>query len=120
MHPYTKGLLGSYGDPRDETVRITYVPGRPPDLAHRPTGCSFAPRCPEKIALCTTVEPPLELIGQGRAACHVAELQRSDSVVGPDGYDAAEVGPITRVFQGPQFVKSAERVVRGPGPASRC
>ena len=107
MHPYSKGLLGSYGDPRDETVRITYIPGRPPDLAHRPTGCSFAPRCPEKITLCTTIEPPLEVIGQGRAACHVAKLQRSDSLAGPDGYDAPEVGPITRVFQGPQFVKSA-------------
>ena len=64
MHPYTKGLLGSYGDPRDETVRITYVPGRPPDLAHRPAGCSFAPRCPEKIARCTTIEPPLEALGR--------------------------------------------------------
>ncbi len=60
MHPYSKGLLGSYGDPRDETVRITYVPGRPPDLAHRPVGCSFAPRCPEKIDRCLTIEPPLE------------------------------------------------------------
>ena len=33
LHPYTKGLLGSYGDPRAETVRITYIPGRPPDLS---------------------------------------------------------------------------------------
>ena len=79
MHPYTKGLLGSYGDPRDETVRITYVPGRPPDLAHRPAGCSFAPRCPEKIARCTTIEPPLEAVGGGRVACHVAKIQRSDA-----------------------------------------
>ena len=103
MHPYAKGLLGSYGDPRDETVRITYVPGRPPDLAHRPVGCSFAPRCPEKIARCTTIEPPLELVGGGRVACHVAKIQRSDADL--DG--AEEVGPITRAFIGPQFVKSA-------------
>jgi len=103
MHPHSKGLLGSYGDPRDETVRITYVPGRPPDLAHRPVGCSFAPRCPERIARCLTIEPPLEAVGGGRAACHVAKIQRSDE--GADGAD--EVGPITRVFIGPQFVKSA-------------
>jgi peptide/nickel transport system ATP-binding protein len=103
MHPYAKGLLGSYGDPRDETVRITYVPGRPPDLAHRPVGCSFAPRCPEKIARCLTIEPPLEPVGGGRVACHVARIQRSDA----GANDAAEVGPITRVFIGPQFVKSA-------------
>ena len=101
MHPYAKGLLGSYGDPRDETVRITYVPGRPPDLAHRPVGCSFAARCPEKIARCVTIEPPLEQVGGGRVACHVAKIQRSDE----DADD--EVGPITRVFIGPQFVKSA-------------
>ncbi|HSU34845.1 MAG TPA: ABC transporter ATP-binding protein [Propionibacteriaceae bacterium] len=102
MHPYGKGLLGSYGDPRDETVRITYVPGRPPDLAHRPVGCSFAPRCPEKIARCLTIEPPLEVVGNGRVACHVAKIQRSDALDGAD-----EVGPITRMFIGPQFVKSA-------------
>ena len=102
MHPYSKGLLGSYGDPRDETVRITYVPGRPPDLAHRPVGCSFAPRCPEKIERCLTIEPPLEAVGGGRVACHVAKIQRSDAADGAD-----EVGPITRVFVGPQFVKSA-------------
>ncbi len=107
MHPYTKGLLGSYGDPRDETVRITYVPGRPPDLAHRPAGCSFAARCPEKIARCLTIEPPLDHVGQGRVACHVAEIQRTDA----SSSDAAEVGPITRVFVGPQFVKSASESV---------
>jgi peptide/nickel transport system ATP-binding protein len=107
MHPYTKGLLGSYADPRDETVRITYVPGRPPDLSSRPVGCSFAPRCPEKIARCLTVEPPLEPLGAGRVACHVAALQRG----AVDEAAAAEVGPVTRVFVGPQFVKSASQSV---------
>jgi peptide/nickel transport system ATP-binding protein len=106
LHPYTKGLLGSYADPRDETVRITYVPGRPPDLTARPPGCSFAPRCPERIDRCLTIEPPLERLDGGRAACHVARLQRTDPV-GETGADAARVGPITRVFVGPQFVKSA-------------
>ncbi len=104
LHPYTKGLLGSYADPRDETVRITYVPGRPPDLSTRPPGCTFAPRCPEKIDRCLTVEPPLLPLGGGRAACHVARIQRADGLADDD---AAEVGPITRVFVGPQFVKSA-------------
>jgi len=103
MHPYAKGLLGSYGDPRNETVRITYVPGRPPDLSQRPAGCSFAPRCPEKIARCTTIEPPLEAVGGGRVACHVAKLQRGAA----DADGVHEVGAITRSFKGPQFVKSA-------------
>ena len=37
------------GQPDFGTVRITYVPGRPPDLSATPVGCSFAPRCPERI-----------------------------------------------------------------------
>ena len=102
MHPYSKGLLGSYGDPRAETVRITYVPGRPPDLTQRPPGCAFAPRCPEKIERCTTLDPPLTDLDGGQVACHVAVLQRR----GGDGED--EVGERIRTFAGPQFVKTAE------------
>jgi peptide/nickel transport system ATP-binding protein len=102
LHPYSKGLLGSYGDPRAETVRITYVPGRPPDLSRRPQGCSFAARCPERIERCTRIDPPISLIGTAKAACHVAALQ----YLGGDG--ANEVGKPFRTFAGPQFVKTAE------------
>jgi peptide/nickel transport system ATP-binding protein len=105
MHPYTKGLLGSYGDPRAETVRITYVPGRPPDLSTEIVGCPFAPRCPERIDRCTSVDPPLERLSGGRVACHVARLQRSDH---GDPEALREVGEIKRSFAGPQFVKSAD------------
>ncbi|MFC0674650.1 ABC transporter ATP-binding protein [Brachybacterium hainanense] len=121
LHPYTKGLLGSYGDPRQETVRITYVPGRPPDLSLPLIGCPFAPRCPERIATCLTDAPPLALLPtRGRAggvqalavdageawepprvACHVAHGQRADP---PD----PELGPITVRFAGPAFEKSVE------------
>jgi peptide/nickel transport system ATP-binding protein len=102
LHPYTKGLLGSYGDPRAETVRITYVPGRPPDLAHRPGGCAFAARCPERIEACTSIEPARSVVGDALVACHVAAVQRGVA----DGTDL-EVGPPIRTFAGPQFVKSA-------------
>ena len=30
-----RGLLGSYADPRDEVVEVTFIPGRPPDLSPR-------------------------------------------------------------------------------------
>jgi peptide/nickel transport system ATP-binding protein len=102
LHPYTKGLLGSYGDPRAETVRITYVPGRPPDLAHRPGGCAFAARCPERIEVCTSIEPAQSVVGDALVACHVAAVQRGVA----DG-TGLEVGPPIRTFAGPQFVKSA-------------
>lgn len=108
LHPYTKGLLGSYGDPRAETVTITYVPGRPPDLTAGYTGCAFAPRCPEAIAGCRSVEPPLLRLGEhgGEAACHVAALQRGQGE--RSGVGTEEVGPVVRGFAGPQFVKTAE------------
>lgn len=110
MHPYAKGLLGSYGDPRAETVRITYVPGRPPDLSNKPAGCSFAPRCPERIERCANVEPALVAQGSARVACHVAVLQRQG------GEGAELLPPPTSGFAGPQFVKSSEeskRALRG-------
>ena len=124
LHPYSKGLLGSYADPRDETVRITYVPGRPPDLSREHQGCLFAPRCPEKIERCLSVEPGLLTIAPAaaevtvapettsaeaeserppevlqRVACHVAHLQR-------EAPDTPGLPPKTRRFQGPEFVKS--------------
>ncbi|WP_022908859.1 ABC transporter ATP-binding protein [Aestuariimicrobium kwangyangense] len=124
LHPYTKGLLGSYGDPRSETVRITYVPGRPPDLSQPHQGCLFAPRCPERIERCLSVEPPLlplvpvlplnrgplepapaqPFVGSvmtPRVACHVAQLQATAP-------DTPGLPAPTRTFQGPEFVKTID------------
>ena len=67
-----------------------------------PSAVSFAPRCPEKIERCLTIEPPLEAVGGGRVACHVAKIQRSDGVTAPTRSVRSP-----RVFVGPQFVKSA-------------
>lgn len=122
LHPYTKGLLGSYGDPRQETVRITYVPGWPPDLSQPEEGCPFAPRCPEKIARCTSDAPELlempttrsegavtalRLDSGGtwrppRAACHVARLQRTAP-------ETEGLPPRTVRFAGPAFEKSVDK-----------
>ena len=102
LHPYTKGLLGSYGDPRAETVRITYIPGRPPDLSLVSEGCSFAPRCPEKIDRCLTDYPELLPVESGEVACHVAALHRLG------GADGVELPERTRRFVGPEFVKTAD------------
>ncbi|MGA8114358.1 MAG: ABC transporter ATP-binding protein [Actinocatenispora sp.] len=101
MHPYAKGMLGSYADPRAETVRITYIPGRPPSLVSPPTGCPFAPRCPEAIERCTTDKPALLPLAHGTAACHVARIHRA-----PEPGDEA-LGAASHEFAGPAFVKSA-------------
>jgi oligopeptide/dipeptide ABC transporter ATP-binding protein len=59
-HPYTQALLASI--PRlsqDSRQKLLSIPGVPPDLAHLPTGCRFAPRCSRATDLCRGDEPPL-------------------------------------------------------------
>jgi peptide/nickel transport system ATP-binding protein len=74
-HPYTAGLLAStvHGQPRDRDIDA--IPGSPPDLRRLPQGCSFAPRCPRRMADCRVVVPQPRFPAPGRmAACHaVAE-----------------------------------------------
>lgn len=63
-HPYTVGLLGSI--PRPELPakqRLQPIAGRPPQLRHAPTNCSFAPRCPHVQADCRERVPLLERRG---------------------------------------------------------
>jgi oligopeptide transport system ATP-binding protein len=74
-HPYTRGLMESL--PRLEEKgggQLTPIPGSPPDLMNRPSGCAFHPRCRMARDRCTTEDPPLYDIGEGRAsACHFHE-----------------------------------------------
>ena len=59
-HPYTRALLESI--PRTHYrshTRLHAIPGRPPDLARRPPGCPFAPRCPHAQPRCIEERPPL-------------------------------------------------------------
>ena len=72
-HPYTIGLLKSV--PRldqGKKDRLVPIEGVPPDLVHRPAGCSFAPRCAYRIDRCLTEVPPLQSAGyKHQAACWV-------------------------------------------------
>jgi peptide/nickel transport system ATP-binding protein len=70
-HPYTAGLLASivHGQPRDRDIAA--IPGSPPDLRRLPQGCSFAARCPRRMAECRLTTPEPRVLGPGRmAACH--------------------------------------------------
>ena len=70
-HPYTVGLLKSVprlGEPRRDTLQT--ISGLPPDLAHLPPGCSFAPRCYLATDECWAAEPELEPTDHDRlSAC---------------------------------------------------
>ncbi len=58
-HPYTRFLLESTPRLRGE-VKLTFIPGTPPDLVNPPPGCRFAPRCPYASDKCRSEEPPMK------------------------------------------------------------
>ena len=61
LHPYTRGLLCSI--PSEEIIlerkKLNEIPGIVPNLAELPPGCSFHPRCREKMEICTREIPRL-------------------------------------------------------------
>jgi oligopeptide/dipeptide ABC transporter ATP-binding protein len=71
-HPYTYGLLSSM--PQESSRPLEPIIGAPPNLAHPPPGCPFAPRCRFKEALCEEELPPLaELEKRHSSRCHFHE-----------------------------------------------
>jgi len=72
-NPYTRGLLRSVPDPMAEHGKLYQIPGQPPDLAHLPAGCPFAPRCERAEEICTREFPPfVELTRDHHSLCHFA------------------------------------------------
>ncbi|GAA4590181.1 oligopeptide/dipeptide ABC transporter ATP-binding protein [Actinoplanes octamycinicus] len=74
LHPYSKGLLGSFPALRGPRRELTGIPGSPPDLKGMPTGCSFHPRCPKAFEPCPDKIPVLTPHGGDRSvACWLHE-----------------------------------------------
>jgi peptide/nickel transport system ATP-binding protein len=72
LHPYTRGLVACAArrPPAGRQERFASIPGAVPDLPFRATtGCSFAPRCPERFAPCDRSEPTLQEQGGARVRC---------------------------------------------------
>jgi oligopeptide/dipeptide ABC transporter ATP-binding protein len=67
-HPYTRALLTSVPRLGKKTARLLAIDGQPPDLARLPSGCAFAPRCPEAMDRCRTEAPPETAIADGHTA----------------------------------------------------
>ena len=80
-HPYTLGLLASM--PRLDDMGgepLLPIPGSPPSLINRPSGCAFHPRCrfAELPGPCNEIVPePVSVRGTHLASCH-----RSDDLEG--------------------------------------
>jgi len=69
-HPYTKGLVESAPDFDQPERELIAIPGFPPNLASRPDGCAFAPRCRYMREECARQRPPLlQLPGGRESAC---------------------------------------------------
>ena len=89
QHPYAAALIRSVPRLEREPRPLAAIEGRPPDLARKPQGCSFYPRCPYRLEKCLDHAPPLMEIAPGwRARCWV--LMRN---VAPGGQGAAGAMP---------------------------
>jgi len=72
-HRYTDALLSAMpAMDQPAHTRLRTIPGQPPNLANRPPGCPFAPRCPAAQAVCRETMPQMRqaLDPSHRFACH--------------------------------------------------
>ncbi len=72
-HPYTIGLFAGLPRLEGELGRLAPIPGAPPTLASRPSGCTFHPRCflSDGREDCRSMRVRLAPLGSGHSgACH--------------------------------------------------
>jgi oligopeptide/dipeptide ABC transporter ATP-binding protein len=76
-HPYTIGLMDSLPKLTEDEEWLRPIPGAPPSLINRPTGCAFHPRCflTQGRLKCREETPVLRKAeGTGHeAACHFSD-----------------------------------------------
>ena len=78
LHPYSRGLMGSIIVPESglREVKLTAIPGAPPNLKKPPVGCQFAERCKYVKPECKTHSINLRHIDGDRAyRCIFSEEQ---------------------------------------------
>ena len=78
IHPYAKGLMGSIIVPEEglRNVKLTAIPGTPPNLKRPPAGCRFAERCKYARPECRAISVGLTDAGPGRTfRCIIPEKE---------------------------------------------
>jgi peptide/nickel transport system ATP-binding protein len=81
LHPYARGLMGSIIVPEEglRDVKLTAIPGVPPNLKNPPSGCRFAERCKYVRKECTAYSVDLrELEGSRAYRCIIPEDELRD------------------------------------------
>jgi oligopeptide/dipeptide ABC transporter ATP-binding protein len=80
-HPYTIGLMDSLPKLTEDEEWLRPIPGAPPSLINRPSGCAFHPRCfLSQGRLKCREETPLLRKAEGEA--HEAACHFSDELIG--------------------------------------
>jgi peptide/nickel transport system ATP-binding protein len=78
LHPYSKGLMGSIIVPESglRDVKLTALPGVPPNLKNPPAGCRFAERCKYVLPECIVRSVDLrEVEGRRAYRCILSQEQ---------------------------------------------
>ncbi len=88
-HAYTWNLLSALSHLAPRGSRLQPIPGNPPSVIARPSGCPFHPRCRFSTDVC--VEHLPSLLPQGGAA-HLAACHHSGDL-GPSGPLSGDLGP---------------------------
>lgn len=76
-HPYTIGLIKSLPEAQEKAFRseLPHIKGIVPDIAHRPKGCQFAPRCFAAQEKCKESIPSLEQKTDRRFRCYFPQQE---------------------------------------------
>jgi len=74
LHPYTQMLIASLPS-LDQKGIFQGIPGLPPSLLNKPSGCPFRTRCPQAFDKCADVTPLLTEVKPGRwVSCHLYDV----------------------------------------------
>lgn len=75
-HPYAKALLESIPRIAARRTELNPIDGMVPSPFRRPTGCTFHPRCREKIEQCKQIVPSLTRLAENHEVqCHLYETE---------------------------------------------
>jgi len=64
-HPYTVGLFNSIPNIEEDETRLKPIKGLMPDPTNLPSGCSFHPRCPKAMPICSKEFPKRTEVSEG-------------------------------------------------------
>ena len=130
-HPYTEALFDALPEMAGPASRSLYsIPGRPPDLITRTSGCAFAPRCRYARDWCRGREPALDgdhpghtyacFFPIGVTAAGVAAMAGADAAAGTPGGAADGVGGrrLVSAWAGPGMGGAASSGAASIGAAS--